>query len=167
MIRITLEYSAEPGSWSEVGTDATNRPAGEPTMNFTFAAMNKQPHRVRARFCLFFFFFPVSSDLSPQVLHEFGHALGLLHEHQRGDRKEFKQAELFAHLRATLGWDDSMSAQEVYKTFTLDPDSFTEYDPLSIMHYSFPAEVMADGSEFALLLFAYLTCSPHPRRGNS
>ncbi len=61
-IRISFQ---QPGSWSYLGTDAKSRPTDEPTMNYGWLT-------------------PQSADsvYDRVVLHEFGHALGAIHEHQ-------------------------------------------------------------------------------------
>jgi hypothetical protein len=61
-IRISFKYE---GSWSVIGTTAKNIPKNQPTMNFGWLTAG------------------VSEDEARRViLHEFGHALGLIHEHQ-------------------------------------------------------------------------------------
>src|SRR5690242_7229133 len=64
-IRITFRYE---GSWSMIGTTALNRPRDQPTMNFGWLETTTP-----------------EIELREVVLHEFGHALGLIHEHQLPD----------------------------------------------------------------------------------
>ncbi|MGB3126948.1 MAG: M12 family metallopeptidase, partial [Pseudomonas sp.] len=54
------------GTWSELGTGALNIPKDEPTMHID---------RTTPR-----------ADLKGHILHEFGHALGVVHEHHHPDR---------------------------------------------------------------------------------
>ena len=80
-IGLTFDFTAEPegsdirinflpgaGSWSYIGTDALVIPKTETTMNFGWLT-------------------PTSSEdaFARVVLHEFGHALGAIHEHQHPD----------------------------------------------------------------------------------
>lgn len=67
------------------------------------------------------------------VVHEFGHALGLQHEHQRSDFwKLFKHYLNVEQMR-----------QDCKESFSIDYDSITyyssaestKYDPKSVMHY--------------------------------
>jgi hypothetical protein len=72
---IRISFYADSGSWSAVGRDALNTsyfPLHQPTMNYGWLrddTPNEEYHRV--------------------VTHEFGHALGCIHEHQQPkfDRK--------------------------------------------------------------------------------
>jgi hypothetical protein len=62
---IRIAFIAGDGSWSYLGTECRRIPEPEPTMNYgwlTPASPEEELRRV--------------------VLHEFGHALGLIHEHQ-------------------------------------------------------------------------------------
>ncbi len=79
------------------------------------------------------------------ILHEFGHALGLHHEHQNpsGNPIEWDPPAVYAYFRRVAGWDDRKTFDNVIKR--LDADSrrylFTEFDPKSIMLYAFPKEL--------------------------
>lgn len=66
------------------------------------------------------------------VVHEFGHALGLGHEHQRSDFRDCVIPFLDeTKMRKKLG--DRYKDWE--RNDELDVDSATEYDPKSVMHY--------------------------------
>jgi hypothetical protein len=128
------------GNWSAVGRDArkiTDKTA--PTMSFS-PESRKAPN--------------------PEViLHEFGHALGLQHEHQHPDRTvKFKKTAIVAYYLnkgwckkpGALGNIVNMSTEEcgvkveeqVFRKVPaqwLCPGS-TAYKPNSIMHYPIPAE---------------------------
>lgn len=70
------------------------------------------------------------------VLHEFGHALGLLHEHQSPAADiPWDVEKVYAWYAANQGWSKNEVDQQV-----LDPDGgpwtlYTEHDPTSIMQY--------------------------------
>ncbi|NWA82293.1 M12 family metallopeptidase [Pseudomonas sp. D2002] len=115
------------GSYSAVGTEAKEYPKDSPTMHIDLVQ--------------------TADMLNHTIRHEFGHALGLEHEHQHPDH--------------TINWDKDkvheegkklgLSKAEVYKNIqdTLDPNLTTRsaYDPKSIMHYKTPAWVTTDGNE--------------------
>ena len=76
------------------------------------------------------------------VIHEFGHALGLEHEHQRSDfwnvlRKHFDTAKIIKAVyhdeveKARKGFEANWLELEKEPSETV----LTEYDPESIMHY--------------------------------
>ena len=71
------------------------------------------------------------------VIHEFGHALGLGHEHQRSDFwKHIKRFVDLVEMETCLGVGDVYSDRnwgrdKDSKKGTCTPD----YDPLSVMHY--------------------------------
>ena len=61
---VRISFSRQ-GSWSVLGNHCRRRPASEPTMNFGWLRPDSP-----------------DAELERVVLHEFGHALGLVHEHQ-------------------------------------------------------------------------------------
>ena len=82
------------------------------------------------------------------VLHEFGHALGLGHEHQHFASQcdsEFNWPEIYDTLKQPPnGWDKEQVDQQMRAVNT--PDYLgTEYDEKSIMKYWFPPEYYKGG----------------------
>ena len=65
------------------------------------------------------------------VVHEFGHALGLEHEHQRSDF--WKKIGPYIDTD-TMKADLPEGRYEDYKP-GFDPSTSTDYDPESVMHY--------------------------------
>jgi serralysin len=113
-IRISF---AHEGSWSVLGTTCLRIPVGEPTMNFGWLK-------------------PGSSDaeLERVVLHEFGHALGLVHEHQlpAGGILWDKPA-VYADLEPR--WSREKIDQNLFATVDPAEAAMTNLDPQSIMMY--------------------------------
>lgn len=72
------------------------------------------------------------------IIHELGHCLGLMHEHQRPDRDEY----------VTIVWDNILTGKE-YNFDIVDNPLFVEqdfdYDYNSIMHYA-PVSFSIDGT---------------------
>ncbi|HEX7240719.1 MAG TPA: M12 family metallopeptidase, partial [Longimicrobiaceae bacterium] len=63
---IRIAFTTDGASWSFVGTEAEEKSLGRHTMQFGWLTPYSAPSTLRA-----------------VVLHEFGHALGLVHEHQQ------------------------------------------------------------------------------------
>lgn len=85
--------------------------------------------------------------LSGIVLHEFGHALGLNHEHQHPERTyEFDEAKLFADC-ATRGIERSHCERIYTDTYSRWENNILTYDPESIMHYSLDRNYVKSGPE--------------------
>lgn len=90
-----------------------------------------------------------SSGFDQVVLHEFGHALGLQHEHQSPNaRFQWNKQAVYDFYGTSYGWDRDYVDLWVFRQ--LEPAGFdaSQYDPDSIMHYAFPAEFTTNGVAF-------------------
>jgi len=127
-IRISFAYE---GSWSLLGRYAKEQTdISSPTMNFGWLT-------------------PESSDEEVQevVLHEFGHALGFIHEHQNPDGGLEWNRE--AVIKSLSGPPNNWSPQQIETNVlgSYDPRDLigTPFDPDSIMLYPFPANWTTNG----------------------
>jgi hypothetical protein len=132
-IRISFKQA---GSWSALGTDALVEeyfPKGEPTMNYGWLTPES-----------------TDEDYSRVVLHEFGHALGMIHEHQSpGATIRWNRQAVIDDLSGPPNnWDLATIQFNVFDRYSATQTQFTEFDPKSIMLYSFPRHWTEDGLEF-------------------
>jgi hypothetical protein len=80
------------------------------------------------------------------VLHEFGHALGLLHEHSSPIAGiPWNKEAVYADLKATQGWDKDMVDAQLFEQMSLSYTNGTSYDNKSIMHYPILAKWTTNG----------------------
>jgi hypothetical protein len=79
------------------------------------------------------------------VLHEFGHALGLIHEHQnpKGKNIDWNKPALYAW-GEKIGWDRDKVDEQIIQRMDINSVNGSDYDPKSIMLYFYPPEVTKD-----------------------
>lgn len=109
------------GSWSYIGKDALWIPQTKPTMNFGWFS-----DRTSER------------EFSRTTIHEFGHALGLKHEHQHPRHHiQWDTAAVYAYYTgAPNNWTRAQVDRNIFARYNETRTQFCAYDPLSIMHYS-------------------------------
>lgn len=79
------------------------------------------------------------------VIHEFGHALGMEHEHQSPKAKfDWDKPFVYKYYKDTAGWEPSYVDQWVFRQIAASDVDASEYDPDSVMQYSFPPEFTKD-----------------------
>jgi hypothetical protein len=97
-VRITFQFN---GSWSVIGTTCKNVEKTKATMNFgwlTPKVTDEEARRV--------------------ILHEFGHALGLIHEHQRLDPVAWNKPAVIADLSGPPNkWNAKTIEQNMFDVF--------------------------------------------------
>lgn len=131
--QIRIAFDPKRGSWSAVGTDSLNRNPGEPTMNLGWATIDT-PHE----------------DFWSVVIHEFGHALGLLHEHNHPEaRIQWNRPAVYEDLQGYPNyWDKDTIDFNVFEKFDESDVIITEFDKASVMIYTIPSSWTLDGKSF-------------------
>ena len=118
-VRISFD---KKGSYSFIGSDAKNRLVTEETMNLGWIENTK-----------------TEGQLKSVILHEFGHALGLLHEHMNPlSNIQWNKPVVYAYYMQYNGWNKDMVDKQVFDRYSVTMTN-KSYDPKSIMHYPIPA----------------------------
>lgn len=126
-IRIAFN-TGKPGAWSQLGMSSAygnGNFQNEPSMRLGPLTGNEE-------------------SIRRTILHEFGHALGLHHETTNPAANiKWNLSEVYAWYNSNNGW-----SKEDVDRFVLNKanvDDYSDYDPLSIMHYYIPASLTTDG----------------------
>lgn len=119
---IRISFDPQDGAWSYVGTDCQSIPLNEATMNLGFLD-------------------------GGTAAHEFGHAIGLAHEHQNpaGGIQWNEQVVIDELAKSPNFWDEATARHNVLRKYTADQINGTAFDRDSIMLYFFPASWTLNG----------------------
>jgi hypothetical protein len=125
-IRISFKQA---GSWSYLGTDSLVIPKDQPTMNYGWLTTSTG-----------------NDEYSRVVTHEFGHALGMVHEHQNpaATIPWNKQAVYDYYQGPPNNWTKAQVDTNLFTRYSADITKFSEFDRESIMLYPIPAEFVTD-----------------------
>jgi hypothetical protein len=115
--KIRATFDESDGAWSYLGTDNLNIPLHASTLNLGW-----QDQGV--------------------ILHEFGHMIGLGHEHQNPDGGiEWNEDAVIRDLSGPPNWWDKATIRHnVLDKYSVDQIHGTEFDEDSIMLYAFPED---------------------------
>ena len=119
---IRISFNPDDGAWSYVGTDNRGIPLDQPTMNLGFMDGGTAGH-------------------------EFGHAIGLAHEHQNpAGGIEWNEAKVLKDLAGPPNnWNEAQIRHNVLSKYRVDQVKGTAFDPDSIMLYFFPGSWVKSG----------------------
>ena len=113
---VRIAFDANGGSWSLVGTDCLK--TNKKTMNFAWLD-------------------------AATIMHEFGHVLGMVHEHQnpRGNPIKWNIPLVDEWAKQTQGWSKKTTYRNIIQHYRVDQINGSKYDSKSIMLYFFPAKL--------------------------
>jgi hypothetical protein len=119
---IRILFDENGGAWSHVGTQCKTVDIDKPTMCFGWLDVGT-------------------------IIHEFCHALGMIHEHQNpfGHGIQWNEAKVYQWARITQGWDKQTTYLNIIERYKTDQVNGSEFDPKSIMLYFYPKELTIDG----------------------
>lgn len=119
---IRVSFDPGDGAWSYLGTDCQGIPRNEATMNLGFLDGGTAGH-------------------------EFGHAIGLGHEHQNpAGGIEWNEAEVIRDLSGPPNnWSAEQARHNVIEKYKADQIRGSAFDPASIMLYFFPGSWTRSG----------------------
>ena len=159
---LRIKLSKGSGHNSAVGTEAKFRSQSEQTINFDtlfFADADYYIAKLKNKGTNAPYNWPQietemktdpnhwdNIELTRVVTHEFGHALGLLHEQSfPGAVKWNKSDSVYNYYKESQGWDRAKVDFNVFEVSEQFYTNGTTYDPKSIMHYSVDASETTDG----------------------
>jgi len=119
---IRISFDESDGAWSYIGTDCQGIPLNAATMNLGFLDRGT-------------------------TAHEFGHAIGLAHEHQNpAGGIQWNEAVVTREAAKSPNyWDEETTRNNILFKYSADQINGTAFDPDSIMLYFFPPEWTLNG----------------------
>ena len=119
---VRINFDSTNGSWSYVGKQIQDIDKSKPTMNFGWLDVGT-------------------------FIHEFCHTLGMIHEHQNpfGKGIQWNVPAVYQWASETQGWDKTVTDTNILDKYNSDSINGSNYDPLSIMLYFYPASLTTNG----------------------
>jgi hypothetical protein len=119
---IRIAFDGNDGAWSYLGTDCRDIPLNEATMNLGFMD-------------------------GGTCAHEWGHAIGLAHEHQNpaGGILWNEEVVIREMAKSPNFWDAETTRHNILQRYRADQINGTAFDPQSVMLYFFPADWTTNG----------------------
>ncbi len=130
---LRIAFDANEGSWSYIGTDVLTIHPAQPTMNLGWATLDT-PERA----------------FNSVVIHEFGHTLGLLHEHNHPEALiSWNKQAVYDDLEGSPNnWSRAMVDHNVFTKYDESALITTKFDDVSVMIYTIPSKWTTNGKRF-------------------
>lgn len=123
-IRISFEENS--GHWSYIGREAEHHSLkGKPTINFDPTDLKRKDESSRMGI----------------FLHEIGHAIGLIHEHQKENSPiVWNNKKVYDDCKNWYGWDSNMVDHNIFNSYNSNELFYSkEFDVNSVMIYAIPS----------------------------
>jgi Astacin (Peptidase family M12A) len=120
---VRVSFAEEGFSWSTVGTDALTVGKSKATVNFGWLEPST-----------------ALREYQRVVRHEFGHTLGMIHEHQNPAAQgmiPWDKPKVYAYY-AQQGWSKEDTDFNIFQVYSEESTNHTTFDPTSIMEYAIP-----------------------------
>lgn len=128
-IKVAFKWDCDYGSWSYIGTDCKKIAQYKPTINFGW-----------------FDEYTSSVEFQRVVLHEFGHALGLIHEHQHPESDiQWNKSVVYAYYETFSGWTKKEVDHNIFEKYSSSQTNYSNFDSQSIMLYAISSELTLNG----------------------
>lgn len=121
--QIRISFAEKGFSWSTVGSDALTVGSAAATMNYGWLEPDTDLR-----------------EYQRVVRHEFGHALGMIHEHQNPAAQgqiPWDKPKVYAYY-AQQGWSKEDVDFNIFEVYREESTNHTSFDPTSIMEYAVP-----------------------------
>jgi hypothetical protein len=117
------------GSWSYIGTDCLGIPNSEATMNYGWFD-NPVPE----------------AEYSRVIIHEFGHAIGMPHEHNHPgvDIPWNREAVYRYYMNPPNNWTQAQVDNNLFAKYSKTLTKYSQFDKKSIMLYPIPSQFVTD-----------------------
>jgi len=129
-IKIGFKWNNDAGSWSYIGIDCKSIAQTSPSMNYGWFTSST-----------------AESEFSRVIVHEFGHALGLIHEHQSPAANiPWDKPKVYAYYAAAPNyWTTADVDNNIFYHYSSSTTNYSSFDTKSIMLYSIPASLTTNG----------------------
>lgn len=126
---VRISFIKSMGAFSFLGTQALHQGNDTITMNLGWTDQDVQSSDD-----------PTLAGTGVVIIHEFGHLLGMIHEHSRADAKlVWNKSVVYTKLgQPPNDWDHQMCDDQIFHQYALSSFNGSAYDQHSVMHYVFP-----------------------------
>ena len=126
-VRVNVNGSYQ--TWSCIGTECLTIPQDQATMNFGWLTDTTQ-----------------EIEFARTILHEFGHALGCIHEHQSPLAEiPWDKPRVYQYYATHFGWSTDLVDRNIFNYYYYPHMRASQFDRLSIMTYAIPASLTTSG----------------------